>query len=133
MAVNKNLTICSQNGSVKFPCKPFRVYTLETNRKKSELFILVALYRMGTLFWHYCIYHILSLHLSEDFTLAGYAVYFNASSMEGDTRCFQFQPVNDTIVEGDEVMSFQVQARNPLDVFQDDEFSLTVFDNDGKA
>ncbi len=72
-----------------------------------------------------------SLHLSEDFTLSPYVMYFSASSIEGDTRCFQFRPVNDTIVEGDEVMSFLVEANNTLDTFEDNGFSLTVFDNDG--
>lgn len=69
-----------------------------------------------------------------DFMLSSSVVYFNASSSVGETRCVQFLPINDLIVEADEVFTFQAVARNSLDVFTNNEstFSVIIYDEDGK-
>ena len=60
-------------------------------------------------------------------------VHFNSSSEAGDYDCFLFETVKDTIVEDDEVMSFEASLRNELDAFvnETNEFSLTIYDDDG--
>ncbi len=75
----------------------------------------------------------LNLNSVGDFILSSSAVFFNSSSSVGETRCVQVQPVDDTIVEGDEVMTFLAVARNPLDVFTNNEsrFLFTIHDDDG--
>ena len=61
-----------------------------------------------------------------------YTVYFTSSSIVRDTRCFQFQPVQDMIVEEDEVMTFQALTGNELDMFvSGNSFDLTIYDDDG--
>ena len=59
---------------------------------------------------------------------------FNSSSVTGDQRCFVLDPVQDTIVENDETMSFEARVINEQDVFVDEEnsFSLVIRDDDGK-
>ena len=63
------------------------------------------------------------------------ATYFNAGSPLNDMRCFVFEPVQDDLVEDDELMSFQASASNPLDTFTNgqDGFGLTIVDDDGKC
>lgn len=75
----------------------------------------------------------LSLLISGDFSISGSVIYFNSSHVAEDMKCIQLETVEDTIVEGDEVIRFQAVTRNTLDVFfeDNDEFSLTVSDNDG--
>lgn len=64
--------------------------------------------------------------------LSSPVVHFNSSSSIGETRCVQFLPVSDMIVEGNEVFTFRAVARNSLDTFTDNgTFSLTIYDDDG--
>ena len=53
----------------------------------------------------------------------------------GDRRCIQAWPVQDEIVEGDEIMTFRATALNVLDMFvnEEDSISFTLFDDDGEA
>ena len=59
--------------------------------------------------------------------------YFNSSSSVGDTRCFEFQPVQDMIIEGNEGMPFQALPEYERDMFVDavNSFALTIIDDDG--
>ena len=65
--------------------------------------------------------------------LSSFTLYFTSASMVGETRCAYIETVNDTIVEMDEVLSFEASATNTLDVFAQGNttFSLTVIDDDG--
>jgi hypothetical protein len=69
----------------------------------------------------------------EDFTVTGYELQFNSTSLVGETNCIQFQTVMDMIVEEDEVVFLRVVPRNTFEVFheENDLFSLTIFDDDG--
>ena len=60
-------------------------------------------------------------------------IEFESSSSVNDTQCVQFEPVNDMIVERNEIFTFLAQAQNPLDVFVEGSNSLTitVYDDDG--
>ena len=71
---------------------------------------------------------------ADDFTISEEALYFNSSASASDVRCALFETVNDTIVEGTEVFTFQALARNSLDVFTNSSnyVSLSVEDDDGK-
>ena len=71
---------------------------------------------------------------ADDFTISEEALYFNSSSSASDVRCALFETVDDTIVEGTEVFTFQALARNSLDVFTNSSnyVSLSVEDDDGK-
>ena len=61
-------------------------------------------------------------------------MYFNSSASASDVRCALFETVDDTIVEGTEVFTFQALARNSLDMFTNSSnyVSLSVEDDDGK-
>lgn len=61
-------------------------------------------------------------------------VEFNSSTSD-DELCYIFLPVNDTIVEANEVFNFEAKTGNPLDSFDNDSsiFSVTIYDDDGKA
>lgn len=62
-------------------------------------------------------------------------INFPPFSSRGDQRCLQFETRKDTIVEHDELMTFQATAENALDRFafpENNVFSLVIFDDDGK-
>ena len=64
--------------------------------------------------------------------IESYMMFFNSSSSVRDTQCFQFQPVQDMIVEEDEVMTFQALMENERDMFVGgNNFTLTIYDDDG--
>ena len=68
-----------------------------------------------------------------DFTISENVLYFDSSASVGNTSCALFETVNDNIVEGTELFTFQALARNSLDLFADgDRISLSVVDDDGK-
>ena len=73
------------------------------------------------------------VHAAADFMIESNMTYFNSSSSVGDTQCFQFEPVQDMIVEEDEVMTFQALTGNERDTFtnSDNGFVLTIYDDDG--
>jgi len=60
-------------------------------------------------------------------------VYFNSSSALNSTACFIFTTVDDSIIENDEQFHFSSVAENSLDKFEDDSFSIIIYDNDGKG
>jgi len=60
-------------------------------------------------------------------------VYFNSSSSLNSTACFTFTTVDDSITENDEQFNFSSVAENPLDEFEDDSFSIIIYDDDGKG
>lgn len=63
---------------------------------------------------------------------SSFTLYFESASMVGERRCVLFETVKDTIVESDEVFSFEASTGNSLDMFaEDNRFSLTVVDDDG--
>ena len=73
------------------------------------------------------------MYAAADFMIESNMTYFNSSSSVGDTRCFQFQPVQDMIVEEDEVMPFDALTGNDRDIFVDENnnLNLTIYDDDG--
>ncbi len=68
-----------------------------------------------------------------DFLLSHSQLTFNSSNAKR-RLCGVFDPVGDTIVEDNELFTFQTAAANSLDyiVGEDSIFQLTLFDNDGK-
>ena len=75
-------------------------------------------------------------HASYSFNLADFMLNTNYSSFTPDDpeimMCVQFTPVQDEIVEGDEVMYFRAVPYNSLDEFDgSDSFSLSIIDDDG--
>ena len=76
---------------------------------------------------------LISIYITAaDFMLDTTMASFNSSSVVGDQRCFVFDPVQDTIVEDDELMTFDVMAANELDGFSTSNFTLTIRDDDGE-
>ena len=75
-------------------------------------------------------------HVSYSFTLADFMLNTNYTSFTPDDMeimmCVQFTPVQDEIVEGDEVMYFRADPYNSLDEFDgSNSFSLSIIDDDG--
>ena len=58
---------------------------------------------------------------------------FPSTSIVGDMQCAQFDPIQDTVVEDDEVFNFFTSTRSGLDVIVSDSnmFTLTLRDDDG--
>jgi hypothetical protein len=70
-----------------------------------------------------------------DFNIVEDSIVFPSNSAANTTRCFTFSPVNDNIIEDDEVFTLSAQTANELDVFVgtlSDLFSIVIFDDDGK-
>ena len=74
-----------------------------------------------------------SCYSTADFEIDTLSLSFASADMAGQTRCAVLEPVQDQIVENDEVLSFQFVAVNGRDIFVDgsDDLSLTMFDDDG--
>ena len=57
-------------------------------------------------------------------------VHFDSFSALNSTICFTFTTVNDSITESDEQFTFSAVAENPLDEFEDDSFSINIYDDE---
>ena len=74
-------------------------------------------------------------HYTGDFSIVEDSLVFFSNSTANTTLCFTFSPVNDDIIEGDEVFTFTALTANELDVFMDsasDPFIIVIYNDDGK-
>ena len=63
-----------------------------------------------------------------------YTVQFNSSATVGQRECYTFRPVQDTTVESDETMRFEIMTEYLLDEFGDsNRFTVVIYDDDGKG
>ena len=69
----------------------------------------------------------------DDFNIEEDSVVFTPDSASNSTACFSFTPVDDVIIEDNEMFGFYASARNERDVFESSDISITIYDDDGKT
>ncbi len=75
-----------------------------------------------------------SFTFTDDFNIEEASVVFDSNSIINSTACFTFSPVNDEIIEEDEVFLFTPNTTNTRDMFMIDSsvISVLLYDDDSE-
>ena len=74
--------------------------------------------------------HLLSVSIGSDYTFPSGVYYFN-STFRGP-QFVPFDPLEDTVIESPEVVTFTLSSNDPAVTFDMDSIDVTIVDNDSK-